>query len=552
MDIARFPVAVSELTTGLFVVELDRPWSESPFLIEGFLVEDDETLARIRALCKLVYVDARRSNFNALPDAARKLLAAAPAEEKVVLRYVQTPATAPVRVEKLPAEPEWLKGLKPGARPKEQAAAAEKPKLVISAQEASLKDRASITMDTQLLTPEERTQLRRELGALLAHPAEEALKRVAAAREAVAGTVGTALSKPMEGLKSLFRRKAAAPVLSRGERASADTGPVKILVYDDLTKTEDELERARAAYALATRAWEGAAQAVTQDSPPDMAMLEQAARAMAHSAAANPDGLAWVSRTTADERRRAQHAVRVATALLTHGRHLGWSIEELERLGLAGLLMDIGLVLIPASIRDKQSRLTLDEYDIIKTHVELVADTIGRSTPLHTAVLDAVLQHHERLDGTGYPHGLAGPAISTVGRMAAIADAYSALTAPRTYARAVAPFDAVLVLLKRNKQWFDPDLLETFIQALGPYPVGTLVEMSSGEIGLVARSNRQHRLQPVILLIAGPDRKPLAHPGKVDLATRSSEVKGRDLKIARGLPIDAEGIDVREYHSALT
>lgn len=551
MDIARFPVAVGELTTGLFVVELDRPWSESPFLIEGFLVEDEETLARLRALCKLVYVDARRSDFNALPDAARKLLAAAPVEEKVVLRYVQAPSAVPVATEKLPAEPEWLKGLKPGGRTKTEAPPPEKPRLVVSAQEASLKDRASITMDTQLLTPEEWTQLRRELGTLLTHPAEEALKRVAAARDAMAGSVGSALSKPMEGLKSLFRRKAA-PVLTRGERSGADTGPVKILVYDDLTRTEDELERARAAYALATRAWEGAAQAVTEDSPPDMALLEQAARAMSHSAAANPDGLAWVSRTTADERRRAQHAVRVATALLTHGRHLGWSIEELERLALAGLLMDIGLVLIPAAIRDKQSRLTLDEYDIIKTHVELVAETIGRSTPLHTAVLDAVLQHHERLDGTGYPHGLAGPAISTVGRMAAISDAYSALTAPRTYARAVAPFDAVLVLLKRNKQWFDPDLLETFIQALGPYPVGSLVEMSSGEIGLVARSNRQHRLQPVVLLIATPDRKRLAHPTKVDLATRSAEVKGRDLKIARGLPIDAEGIDVREYHSALT
>jgi HD-GYP domain-containing protein (c-di-GMP phosphodiesterase class II) len=551
MDLARFPVNANELTLGLFIVELDRPWSESPFLIEGFMLEDEATLATLRQLCRMVYIDARRSSFNALPDMARKLLTAKPAEEKVVVRHVAGPPAAIVHAEKMPAEPDWLKKLKPQFAPKPTAAPTQGPKLVISAQEATMKDGPSITLDTQLMTPEEWKALKRDLADLLAHPAEDALKRVAAARDAVGASVANTLSKPLEGLKGLFRRKAPeTPATRAGSNTS--TGPTKILIYDDLSTTEGEFARALQAYERGVKAWNAAAQALNDDMTMDLADLEQAIGAMTASIVANPDGLAWISRTAASETgRRAQHALRVATAMMTHGRHLGWSRDEIERLGMGGLLLDIGLVLIPESIREKKSRLSLEEYEIVKTHVELVIDTIGRNVPLHTAVVDVIHQHHERLDGTGYPQGLGGNAISTYGRMGGIADAFSALTAPRAYARAVAPYDAILVLLKRSKQWFDPDLLETFVQAVGPYPVGTPVELSSGEIGLVMRSNRQHRLQPMVLVTTGPGRAPLAHPRKIDLQTVTTDAQGRPLKIARGLSIDADGVRVHEYHSAL-
>jgi hypothetical protein len=155
-------------------------------------------------------------------------------------------------------------------------------------------------------------------------------------------------------------------------------------------------------------------------------------------------------------------------------------------------------------------------------------------------------QHHERLDGSGYPDGLVLNQISIYGRMAAIADNFSALTTPRVYSKTRSPQDAMMSLYEWSGTLFHEPLVEQFVQAVGVFPVGSLVELSSGEAAIIVAHNRARRLEPKVLVITGKDKAPLAKPVERDLLRLDPDV-GERLRIARGLPAGGFGIKVRDY-----
>ena len=162
-------------------------------------------------------------------------------------------------------------------------------------------------------------------------------------------------------------------------------------------------------------------------------------------------------------------------------------------------------------------------------------------------ILDMVGFHHERYNGSGYPRGLKGDQIPPFARIAAIADAYDAITSNRSYAPAKAPAEAIKLLYKERDIQFQAELVEAFIQAVGIYPAGTIVELTSGEVGVVVAESRVRRLLPKVILVLDPRKQRYPKPKLVDLQDTASNGHGNPVSIARSLEPGAYDIDISRY-----
>ena len=268
---------------------------------------------------------------------------------------------------------------------------------------------------------------------------------------------------------------------------------------------------------------------------------------MVSSMVDNPDALLWVGRLREEDVSTYNHGVKVALYLIALGRQLGFPKRELGQLGMIGMLADVGKIRLPRALLDKPGMLTSAEYGMIKEHVRLGLDALREAGGLPDEVELGIAQHHERLDGSGYPKGLKGNDISIYGRMAAIADSFAALITPRAYANPSAPQDALMNLYEWAGSSFHEPLVEQFVQAVGVFPVGSLVELSSGEIAIVVAHNRVRRLEPRVLVLTWPDKAPLAEPIERDLLAAQRSGNGR-LRIIRGLPSGAYGLKLRDFY----
>ena len=196
-----------------------------------------------------------------------------------------------------------------------------------------------------------------------------------------------------------------------------------------------------------------------------------------------------------------QHSVQVAIFSLVLGVQLQLNESELYTLCIGALMHDIGKVLIPKDIILKVETLTEGEYEIIKEHPIKGYDYLKGHLDISESAKIVALQHHERIDGLGYPHNLKGKAISKLTKIVSIADVYDALTSNRPYRKASNPNDAVEYLLSKVNTQFDYEMVKTFTKAIVPYPTGTLVTLSTGDIAIVTDVFRNFGLRPEVIII---------------------------------------------------
>lgn len=406
-------ITVEGLDVGMFVTKLDRPWMETPFLLEGLLVSSQEQINQLQTLCSHVYVDTARGRT---PSTEYWSVA-----EDVDRKY--TPS---------------IHG-----------------KAVFEANEYT---------DLRCITYESTGELNSEL------PVAE---------------------KQYDQIKNDYS-----------------------LILEDLQKGKQiDIERVR-----------------------------QGVEVMVDSVLRNPSAFVLVKQLRERDEYSYSHALGTSVWCATFGRHLGLERRDIESLALGGMLLDVGKVKIPTALINKPEILAGKELEIMCSHVDKSVRILAGNPHIPNEVFRMVATHHERADGSGYPMALNNEQIPIFGRIAGIVDSYDAMTTRRPYRpRVHSPHEAINELHAGKGTIFQAELVEQFIQAVGLYPTGSLVELSTGEVAVVIEVNAMRRLRPSIMVLLDQDKKPFEEFKLIDL----NEV-GEDLNVKRSLPLNAYGINMHE------
>ena len=242
------------------------------------------------------------------------------------------------------------------------------------------------------------------------------------------------------------------------------------------------------------------------------------------------------------------HSVDNCALAIACGRFMGLPKKDLRTLAIGLLMMDMGNVRVPEDILNKKGRLTEAEYRIVRKHVNHGVDILKNTNGMNEDIINIALTHHERFDGSGYPNALQGTQIPVYGRMAAIIDCYDAMTSNRPFSAAKSPYSALQNIYNWRGSAFQPELIEQFLQCMGVYPTGSLVEMTNGSVAIVLEQNLTQRMRPKIMLILDEDKQHLMEYKTVDLATTFEDASRMPMNIYRGLDPGSYGIDPTEYY----
>ena len=390
-------VEVGQLQFGMYVAELDRPWTDTPFMFQGFVLRTEQQLAALKKFCKHVFVD---------PEKAQRVDPRPPPAQFTIRGKTKYPEKASVEAEFRPAIQAYTK---------------------------------SIESVGELLQP-----LTRPGGVLEAKTVKETVTR------------------------------------------------------------------------------------------------------LADSVVRNPDALLLVSKLRETSASAHARALQVSIYMLVFARFLELAREDLEFLGLLGLLQDVGKTRLPVAIMEKPGPLTDEEAAIARSHVEHSFEILKATPGLPERLPALAMLHHERQDGTGYPRGLKGEQIGLYGSVAAIADTFDALTAPRPYAEALSPSSALSYLYKERGTGYHAELVEQFIQCVGAFPVGAVVELNSGEVGIVITQNLVRRLKPRVMVVLDPQGNTVRPHKILDLDKDPKARPDEPYRIRRSMESSKVQVDPRE------
>ena len=278
----------------------------------------------------------------------------------------------------------------------------------------------------------------------------------------------------------------------------------------------------------------------------DIEKLKDGVEAMIDSILRNPAALIWLREMKQRDNYAYQHALGCSIWAASFGRHLGLERDELRVLALGGLMCDVGKTRLPRWLLEKNEPYTRQDHLDARAHVQHGLDILAQNPGLPAPVSEIVATHHERHDGNGYPKGLAGTAIPMFGRIMGIVDSYDAMTSNRPHAPARSPHEAINELYRQRGSQFQPELVEHFIQSCGIYPIGTLVELSNGQVGVITEIHSLKRLLPRVMLLLAEDKRPLERFREVDLSQVDQDDPAQRLTIRQGLPNGSYGLDAVE------
>ena len=273
----------------------------------------------------------------------------------------------------------------------------------------------------------------------------------------------------------------------------------------------------------------------------DVQAVSAAVQPLLDSMIRNVDALLWMLNVQGDED-SYRTAMENCTLGLAFGRHLGLHMSDIRTLAVGMLLLDVGKFKVPADIINKPGTLTKKEFTEVKKHVEYGVDMLKKIGGFNEAVINMVQTHHERLNGSGYPNGLEGSQIPVFGRIAAIIDSYSSMSRKTTYRDAIAPHKILQELYKWRNKHYQAELVEQFLQCVGVYPTGSLVEMTTGEVGIVVAQNMHERLEPTICMLLDENKDPWQSNPIINLSKNRVDVNGVRRKILHALKSGSYGI----------
>lgn len=317
--------------------------------------------------------------------------------------------------------------------------------------------------------------------------------------------------------------------------------------YRTTANIETEFQRARRVHVSSGAVVEEAYRALRIQGEADGHRLRNAVAAMTESLLQMPDALTLVTRLGGKSSYLLTRALNCSVYMIVFGRHLGHSREQLELMGLVGLLQDVGKLRLPGPLIEKKGPYSARDIELVRTHVEHTASMLQACKGLPPRVAELAALHHERQDGSGYPKGVAGAEIGLIGSMAAIVDSFDAMTTARPFPAQLSVTQAYAVLYKQRGSAYHSALVEEFCKCFGVFPVGCPVELNSGETGIVTAQHRAKRLKPRVMLVADPAGNPLRPHRLLDLARDPKASADETYQIRRTLPYGSIPVDPGEF-----
>jgi putative nucleotidyltransferase with HDIG domain len=305
---------------------------------------------------------------------------------------------------------------------------------------------------------------------------------------------------------------------------------------------EDEISVAVALHNKGKTLQKRLLESVSKGFPIDLAIPEEFTQNLVSSIDRNPNALLCMTKIREKDSYLLEHSLNVAILLANFASHVDLTEEEVQELALSGFLHDIGKIKIPDAILHKPGRLDEQEMNVMRDHVYYgikVLEEMG----LPKSMIRTIGEHHERLDGYGYPEGARGDEISLFGRMIAIVDTYDAITADRCYKPGMPSQKALQILLQDAPDKYDADLVKKFIKCIGIFPVGSLVKLNNEKIAMVIRQHPVHATKPVVKVFYSVRGNHYIKPSELDLQKSST------VKIEKAVTASEYKLDFNKYFS---
>lgn len=262
----------------------------------------------------------------------------------------------------------------------------------------------------------------------------------------------------------------------------------------------------------------------------------------------SPDVMLLLTQLKSQDEYTSQHSLNVCILSILLARHLKYPIEELNQIGICGLLHDMGKMKIPTEILNKPGKLAADEEKIMRSHTTKGRDIIMSARDVYPGAVDVAYTHHEKLDGTGYPRGLGAFGISTHARIVAIVDAYDAITSDRIYQKGRLHLQAINILMLGRNSHFDDSLVLKLIDCIGIYPVGNTVEMKNGEVAIVTEVNKTNKTKPKVLIVMDSSKQLMKNSFAIDLASNPTDSDGKPYRIYKVLRKNEYNFDLYKFN----
>ena len=529
-DIRREKTQVSQLDIGMFVCELDRPWLESPFMLEGLLIEDDEQVETLKNLCEFVYVDHTVSVGNYF---------IAPAKEQVAIKR----DGAVIRINPLASG--HKKTVSPASKTsKDGFSFFEVLKEIKASNQSSnpttvKKDNFdNVIYNVQSVnngSQDHKNPLPEE-GSSLTTQIKEDFSNF------ITGLTSWG-SKPKKAKSGNSTNTS-----DNGKNGQDKDDSYRITIFEEPPPVEEEIAIIYPVYEKTQIATKEIFEALAQDQKIDLTNVNESLNSMVDSIERNPDALIWLAKLKQTDDYAYNQALNVSINLMALANFMSLPKKQVRELGLAGLLQDIGKVKVPSGLLHKQEKITRDEFNILKKHVDYALELLEATENIPSTVILTVSQHHERIDGSGYPFKLSGKQISLSAQMAGLIDTYCALTSNKVYAKGVYNQLALEEIHAMRDTKFSSALIDQLVQFLGMYPVSSLVELNTGEVGVVIQQNSVRRLMPRIMILLNPDKTKNEYPATINLLNSPPAPSGEPYKIIRGLPPDSYGLNLSSYY----
>ncbi len=276
---------------------------------------------------------------------------------------------------------------------------------------------------------------------------------------------------------------------------------------------------------------------VAKSLPIDIAIPAEFTNNLVSSIDRNPNALMCMTKIREKDTYLLEHSLNVAILLANFGAYLELPESKIQELTLSGFLHDIGKIKIPDEILHKPGRLTEQEMTVMRDHVYYGIKVL-KEMGIPESIIRTVSEHHERLDGYGYPDGLRGDELSLFGRMICIVDTYDAITADRCYKAGMSSKKALQILLKDSPSKYDEALVKQFVKCVGVYPVGSLVKLDNDNVAMVLMQHKEHPIKPVVKAFYNIKGSHYIKPKEINLAADNVNIKIVDAVIASDFKLD--------------